>query len=68
MINTTKLNSIISASGHTDASCAKYLGISTQAFKNRKNNRTQFRVSEIKRLFELLSIRSEDNVIDWNQH
>lgn len=68
MINTTKLNSIISASGHTDVSCAKYLGISTQAFQNRKNNRTQFRVSEFKRLIELLDIRPEDNVVNWNQH
>lgn len=66
MINTAKLDYIISASGYTDSACAKYLGISIQSFENKKNNRTQFMISEFKKLIELLGIRPEDNVINWN--
>ena len=60
MVDTTRLNEAIKASGYLKSGIAARLGISRQSFSNKLSNRTAFRASEASYLKGLLNLSSDD--------
>jgi len=56
MTDTLKLELYISKSGYKVSYISKCLNLSTQGFKNKINNKTQFKTEEISILCDLLKI------------
>ncbi len=59
--NTSLLRARIIEKGFTQEQIAAKLGISYQAFSYKINNKNEFKVSEIQKLCELLSITNKDD-------
>lgn len=62
MINTLKLKAAIAESGMNQKQIAKMLGVSLCTFNYKLNGVSEFKVSEIKKLAELLKMENETMV------
>ena len=62
MINTLKLKAAIAESGMNQEQIAKMLGVSLCTFNYKLNGTSEFKVSEIKKLAELLKMENETMV------
>lgn len=62
MINTLKLKAAIAESGMNQEQIAKMLGVSLCTFNYKLNGVSEFKVSEIKKLAELLKMENETMV------
>lgn len=58
MINSLKLKSLILLNGYTQNDLASSIGISSQAFNLKINNKRSFKINEVMRLCELLDINN----------
>lgn len=56
MTATKRLKAQMQLKGYTQTDCAKILGISYQAYNNKLNNKSQFKVDEIVALCKFLGI------------
>ncbi len=61
MTNTRFLKSKIIIKGYKVAELAGILGISVVSLRNKINNRTPFKVTEITKLCEILGIKDKDS-------
>ena len=61
MVNTRSLNSLIQNSGIKRQSIASQLGISLHALSNKVNNITEFKVSEVLKLEEILHLEEDSS-------
>lgn len=59
MTDTLELEIAIKKSGFTKRKLAEKLGISLQAFYNKLNNETEFKVSEIIKICKLLNLSNK---------
>ncbi len=60
MVNTELLSEKIEKSGLKDKYVAEQLNLSPQGFLNKKQNKSEFKASEIKVLSELLNLTGND--------
>lgn len=58
MTNTAMLKKIIQESGYKLSFIANYLGLSSYGFSRKLNNQSEFTISEVDKLCELLHIES----------
>lgn len=56
MTDTTLLDCALVKSGHTCKELAQYLGLSEMALYNKRNNNSEFKASEIKKICGFLDI------------
>lgn len=60
MINTLKLKAVILERGFTQEQIAQMLGMTIATFNYKVNNKREFKVSEIKRLSEILHLTVDE--------
>lgn len=64
MVDTDKLKGLLVSNGLRQEDAAKAIGISTQTFNGKINNKTDFLSSEIEKLCELLNLKNADKVLE----
>lgn len=60
MVNTLKLKSVIIERGLTQEQVADAIGVSLQTFNGKINNKVEFKVSEVKKIQEILNLTDEE--------
>ncbi len=63
MVDTLKLKGLLKEKGYKQSDAAKLLGVSTQTFNYKINNKNDFLSSEIAILCEKLGVKDGDTVI-----
>lgn len=67
MIDTKLLKAAIAKKGLTQAEVARKVGISSQSFSGKLNNKTEFQLSEVIKLCKMLDISEEKDRIFFAQ-
>ena len=67
MINTNLLKAAIAENGMKQSDVAKKIGISTQSFSSKINNKTQFKIDEVYNLCSVLKISGKVEQIFFAQ-
>lgn len=62
MTATNELRSLMAKKGYTQGYVASRLGISSQSFSYKLNNKVEFKASEIEALCTLLNIKDKDAI------
>lgn len=60
MTNTAKLKAVIIEKGMLQEQVAMQLGMTSATFNYKVNNKTEFKASEIKKLFKILQLTTDE--------